>query len=340
MNDAGHDMAQVALRAWGGAAGTPRLVAWRENIVYDVALRDGRRAALRLHRPGYQTRAGIEAELGWMAALGRAGVAVPAVIATDAGEVVATAGDRLATMVGWIEGVPIGSAATRLAGSPGDQRRLMAAVGRLIAGIHNATDAGAAVDMGPRHRWDADGLIGSAPNWGPFWANPAFDDADRRAVTAARGHARGVLAEVGAALDMGPIHADCLRENILRTPAGLAVIDFDDCGAGFRLYDLATALVHSLEEPALPEIVDGLIEGYRDLRSLPDAMAARLPLFVMFRTFASAGWIMTRAAPDDPRQRFYAARAARLARRVLAADSRQGGDAVAIAQTICGDAAL
>jgi hypothetical protein len=37
----------------------------------------------------------------------------------------------------------------------------------------------------------------------------------------------------------------------------------------------------------------------------------------MLRTFASAGWIATRAAANDPRQRFYAARALRMARLVL-----------------------
>uniref|UniRef100_UPI003524367F hypothetical protein n=1 Tax=Salmonella enterica TaxID=28901 RepID=UPI003524367F len=75
--------------------------------------------------------------------------------------------------------------------------------------------------------------------------------------------------------------------------------------------------VQSLEEPGLPAIVQGLIRGYRSRRGLSPQDEARLPLFVMLRTFASAGWIATRAAPDDPRQGFYAGRALKLAASVL-----------------------
>ncbi len=310
-------MAATALAAWGGASRPPRLVKDRENIVCEVWLRDGRRAALRLHRPGYQSRAGIEVELRWMAALGAAGLRVPPVIAAADGRLTAEAGGRLASMVGWIGGAPIGSAEARLAGGPAEQRALMAELGALIARLHDATDAGPPVDMSARHRWDDAGLIGAAPNWGPFWTNPAFAAEELAAVQAARDHARAVLARVGGGLDFGPVHADCLRENVLRTDAGLAIIDFDDCGAGYRLYDLATAVVQSLEEPALREIVAGLLEGYRSVRALRAEDEALLPLFVMFRTFASAGWIVTRAAADDPRQRFYAERAVRMAGMVL-----------------------
>ena len=49
--------------------------------------------------------------------------------------------------------------------------------------------------------------------------------------------------------DRGLIHADLLGENILDDGAGLRLIDFDDCGWGFRFYDLGTAMLQSLGRP-------------------------------------------------------------------------------------------
>ena len=115
-----------------------------------------------------------------------------------------------------------------------------------------------------------------------------------------------------------------MRENVLKDGDDLLLIDFDDSGFGFRMYDLATAVVQSLEEPSLPLLVEGLIEGYRRRRDLTQASTRRLALFIGLRTFASAGWIITRASRDDPRQRFYADRAIRMAQHILAGTSPWG----------------
>lgn len=320
-------LAALVLPHWGGATGAPRLVKWRENAVFEVRLVSGRRAALRLHRPGYQTRTAVEGELAWMAALGRSGVPVPEVVRTVGGALTALAGSRVASMVGWLEGEATGAAERRLAGTAADQAALMADVGRLIARMHNATDALDLSGVRERPHWDAEGFLGDRPNWGPFWANPAFRADEIALIEAARSKARGGLGDWRrAGGDFGLIHADCLRENILRTPQGLALIDFDDSGHGFRLYDLATAVFQSLEEPALPEIVAGLVAGYREARGLSAEAVALLPLFVMLRTFASAGWITTRAAADDLWHRLYAGRAVRMAGHFLAGTAPWGDD--------------
>ena len=76
--------AEQALAAWGG--GTLRLIKDRENAVYEARLTDGRRAALRLHREGYQSPDAIRSELWWMQASAKAGVAVPAPVPTSSGD--------------------------------------------------------------------------------------------------------------------------------------------------------------------------------------------------------------------------------------------------------------
>ena len=325
-----HRLADIALVQWGGSERPIRLVKNRENIVFEVWLPGGRRAALRLHRPGYQSAASITAELAWTAALKDSGFNVPEPLVTTEGHLLATAGDRQASCVGWLMGDPIGSAEAPLSGSAAEQRALFLRLGGLIADLLNLTDAGAIPVEFPRPRWDIDGLLGPDPLWGRFWDNPSFAEADRALIQAARTAAREDLERfVAENADIGPIHADVLRENVLRDGDALWLIDFDDSGHGFRMYDLATAVVQSLEEPNLPLLVDGLIEGYRLRRALNDAAARRLALFIGLRTFASAGWIITRADPDDHRQRFYADRAIRMARHILTGtapwDSRETG---------------
>jgi hypothetical protein len=67
--------AAEAAAHWGGAHSL-RLIRDRENAVFEAALPTGR-AALRLHRVGYQSEAAIRSELWWCAALADAGVPVP-----------------------------------------------------------------------------------------------------------------------------------------------------------------------------------------------------------------------------------------------------------------------
>lgn len=308
-------LAGRALALWGGGEAPPRLVKNRENIVFELRLAGGARAALRLHRPGYQTAAGIGSELLWMQGLAAAGLLVPAPVPSLSGALVEEAGGRCLSCVGWLEGAPLGAAEAPLAGEAAEQAAMMHDLGGLVARLHGATDALALPAGFTRPSWDEEGLLGEAPLWGRFWESPAFAPGERALMLEARGFARKALADLRAGgADYGLIHADVLRENVLCHAGALALIDFDDAGFGFRHYDLATALVQSLEEPALPDLAAALVAGYRAARPLAPG---RLALFVMLRCCASAGWIASRAGPGDPRQRFYAGRALRMARHVL-----------------------
>jgi len=301
-----------ALAAFGGR--DARLVAERENTVYEAALPEGR-AALRLHRPGYQSLDEIRSELDWMQALAAAGVAVPKPL----GAPVVLATGRVATAVRWVEGEPLGAAGVPLTGSPDEQRARFRAVGLAVARLHEASDG---LDLGEgftRHAWDIDGFLGDAPLWGRFWENPTLSAEERRLMLAARREARGVLEDFAArGGDYGLIHADVLRENVLVAGEDVTLIDFDDAGWGFRLYDIATLMSQNEDAPDAGGLRDAALAGYREVRPLSEADAALLPVFVLLRRFASTGWVVPRAAPGDPTVRRYAERAVRAARAFLA----------------------
>lgn len=312
--------AQRALIAWGGAKAPPRLIKDRENAVYEVVLAGGRRAALRLHRVGYQTIAAIRSEMEWTGALARTRLSVPEPIPTLSGDLVHQPDEgRAASMVSWVEGIPLGEAFTPLSGSVSAQIARFRAIGRLLAELHNATDAMELPADFSRPRWDIEGLLGDTPFWGRFWENPALTGDERALLQEARTEARRVLESFRArGGDFGLIHADLMRENLLLDGDRISLIDFDDSGFGFRLYDLGTLMIQNLDEPAFPALQAAALEGYRSARPLSAADAALLPMFTMLRCLASCGWAVPRMAPDNPRLRDYAERAAAQARAFLA----------------------
>jgi len=310
--------AEVALRAWGG--GSLRPIKDRENAVYEVKLTDGRRAALRLHREGYQSAESIRSELWWMQAVALAGVPVPLPVPSGGGDLVHILPDgRVATMISWVEGDELGAAEHALGGSQDEKCGRFDAIGQLVARLHNVTDTLVLPDWFCRHYWDADGFLGETPFWGRFWENPTLRLGELDTIQSARTRAGEQLAAfVKAEADFGLIHADVLRENVLFGADGAVLIDFDDCGFGFRIYDLATLASQNETEADHAKLMSAAIAGYRKRRPLSEYAEAMLPCFVMLRRFASCGWIVPRAAPDDPQVRLYTKRAVDAAQRFLA----------------------
>lgn len=323
MTDAGVlAIAVAAARAWGDCP-PPRLISNRENAVFEVVLPTGR-AALRLHRAGYQTEAAIRSELWWLEALAGQGLRVPVPLLTRAGDLLCRlGGGRVVSVVGWIEGVPLGAAGVPLPGDAETHRLWHRALGRTIAALHNATDRLSLPADFERPPWDSDGLLGESPLWGRFWQHPGLGTAEVALLQAARRFAHDQLLALAEA-DFGLIHADILRENVLLSPAGLTLIDFDDSGFGFRLYDLGTVLSQNLSEPHLPVIARALTEGYGELRPLAAPDLALLPVFTLLRTLASVGWTMQRLPPEHSSNRPYIDRALRTAGLVISGNSLLG----------------
>ncbi|RMD46400.1 MAG: homoserine kinase [Alphaproteobacteria bacterium] len=306
-------LAEAAARAFGGRLGP--LVAARENAIWRLDLPGGRRAALRLHRPGYSSPAEIESELWWTARLAEAGFPCPAPLAAPDGRLrVELPGPVEATAVTWLEGAPLGAGAAPV---PAAEMRFHA-LGVLLADLHTRSDALALPAGFTRRRWDAEGLLGPAAHWGRFWTHPALDAAGRRLLLAARTLARERLA-AAEGLDFGLIHADALAENVLLRPDGsLALIDFDDAGFGWRMYDLAVAGSQALGTAAWPARRDALLAGYATRRPLPAGAGGWFTLFAFCRAAASLGWTLPRLAPEDPAVATYRARALAAARLLLA----------------------
>jgi Ser/Thr protein kinase RdoA (MazF antagonist) len=154
-----------------------------------------------------------------------------------------------------------------------------------------------------RHAWDVEGLVGDTPLWGRFWELSALITEQRKLVLDARKVVRDQLIAYGQSRDtFSLIHADFVPENFLATDSKVQVIDFDDAGFGWHLFDLATALYFIQNDPGYDVARSALIEGYREFRSLPDVMVEQLPLFLAARSFTYLGWVHTRQDTETARE--------------------------------------
>ncbi|TCL01393.1 Ser/Thr protein kinase RdoA (MazF antagonist) [Shimia isoporae] len=318
MNDQeAYAAAQDALLAWGVTA-KPRLIKNRENIVFQACGPNGEKAALRLHRPGYQSNDAIRSELWWSEALVAGGMHVPQSIRTLNGDVLATSGPRVASLLTWLEGEPLGEGDIPLAMNAGQQELLHEALGRELARLHTVSDAMEMPAGFTREAMDIDALLGEQPSWGRFWENPSLSADEAALLLEARAQVRGVIEAHAKGGDWGLIHGDALRENILVQGGSIRLIDFDDGAFGFRMYELGVAMAQNWDQPNCAALGRALLYGYGAERALPDNAPKLLDAFMLMRGLSSCGWVIGRYDDDHPAVRQYAERALAITRRWLA----------------------
>ncbi len=132
------------------------------------------------------------------------------------------------------------------------------------------------------------------------------------------GRVKKVMNELGEGPDaFGLIHADLgVDSNVLFWRGEARAIDFDESGFGYWVYDLAIALEHCREDAEYPEFRDALLDGYTQIRSLPEGHLEHLDLFaaafdVYWTLWATAATRLSPSSREKLRPRME--RAARLA---------------------------
>jgi Ser/Thr protein kinase RdoA (MazF antagonist) len=301
-------LAHAALERWEVSPTAIRLLKYRENAVFAVDDARGGRVALRIHRAGYHTNAELRSEHQWMRALDEAGVRTPPIIPARDGSafhVVAADGvpePRQVDVLGWVEGRQLGTVEHGIEGDADALVRVHRTLGELAARVHAQATSWTLPPEFARHAWDAQGLVGETPWWGRFWELDALSAAERRLLEACRAPMRERLAAFGTSPDRyGLIHADFLPENLLVSGDDIWLIDFDDAGFGWHLFELATSLLFHFREPHWPAVRDATIAGYRSQRALPDEHLALLPTLVLARGLTYLGWVHTRRETETAR---------------------------------------
>ncbi len=286
------------------------LIQHEENTTYRVDT-DADRYVLRIHRPPLRTLRAVDGELRWLDALSaQTDLAVPRPVATRSGDLEVQASSagvpdgRICVLFHWVPGRFL-QADLR----PEHLHQAGVLAGRLQ---QHARDWAKPADF----RRPRQGLLTEAARAAE---SDGVSEQEARAEPTATGDSERACAELAAVLGdeairpvrrlcaviddhrsnlgtgpdvYGLQHGDLHQENYLFQDGRIGAIDFDDCGFGWHLDDLAVCASEIQNRPDTEDLIAGLLEGYHRATGVTVDRPA-LDLHVAFRYLQIAVWILS-----------------------------------------------
>jgi len=300
------ELAEAALGLWDVPAGARvQLINLSENATFLITAPGRYRSIMRVHRQGYHTRRAIECELAWMRALANDGdVETPPTIAGIDNRIIQSFGTakvapRFLVMFAFLDGVEP-SPDSDLAG-PFRQLGILAAKTHL----HSiGWDRPAPFE---RLVWDDAAVFGPAPTWGNWRDGPGVGTGAARAIRDILKVAEDCVRQRLAAFGRDParfglIHADMRLANLLVDQGRTRLIDFDDSGLGWFMYDFAAGISFMEDHAQVPALREAWLDGYRTIRHLDTADEREIDSFIILRRMALLAWIGSHAHTDLARE--------------------------------------
>lgn len=275
------------LARWPQArGGEATLINLSENHTFRIDMPNGLKMALRLHRPRYQSRLAIGSELAWLEAItDQTDIPVPRPIPGADGEIVQeVAPDRFAALFAFERG--------EAPSEEGDLTAIFNTLGRYAATLHKHVGEWKQPEKFVRPIWDAAGILEPDAPWGDWRKAPNADGETRDTLEALDGRLREDLRAYGTDIDkFGLIHADMRLANLLVDTGEVLLLDFDDAGYGWFLYDLAASLSFIETSPQVPALVRAWLTGYLEVRTLKPEDIRMIDAMILLRRMALLAWI-------------------------------------------------
>jgi len=322
------EVAEVALSRYGLAGARLTLLGQAVNAVFRVdapsTIGTGprRRFVLRIYQTanggyvGAHDTPSIVSELMWVRSLRHdAGLIVPDPIPADDGALMAVAPPEdteawRCVLSAWVPGrrFSAGLTPTRL------ER-----VGRFMGRMHQHAATFVPPPGFTRPYWDWERLFGAASVLGPANHDRVFDAADLDVFAALARQADDVMRALGEGPGVfGMIHSDLHQGNYLFEGRDVHAIDFDECGFGYYLFDIAVTLFALRRREDYAPLRAAFLQGYRGERALTERDEQYLETFLAIRVVDFVNWIMSWPSPDDqPWGRAYLAHSGAMIRAFL-----------------------
>lgn len=296
-----------------------RLLNVSENVTYLIEAPCGQKSVLRVHRENYHTRRAIEGELAWLKALDADGVieTAPVYVGQNGKEIQKNyinglETPRMMTLFHFVEGVPPDE--TR------DMNEGFQELGAIAARCHNHVLSWRKPPGFERLVWDAKAIFGANARWGDWRDAPEVTPKIAQVLERVEKTLCLRLGAFGKAADRyNLIHADMRLANLLVHQGKTRLIDFDDCGWGWFLYDFAAAISFIEDDPRVPTLQEAWVRGYRSVRVMSAEEEGEIKSFVMLRRMALLAWIGSHYEAPEPQKLApgFAATTARLGQEYL-----------------------
>jgi Ser/Thr protein kinase RdoA (MazF antagonist) len=293
-----------ARRRFGlGADVTVSWLGQSENTTYLVRYPDATKAILRIGRLGYHTHDEVATELLWMTRLAQTtDLVIPqAIPGTDGQQVQSishpqTGALHHCVMFEFVEGI-----------SPDKLSRQQfidqfQKLGEITALLHLDVLSWPESASLSRASWDYDDLVGPEARLSSWEMSPCLGRQDRSIIKQALAVVRSRLAAYGKSPSRyGLIHSDLRCANLLVNGGQTALIDFDDSGFGYFMYDFGAAVTFIEDHPDIRQLLKAWVRGYRRHRPLGHDDVDEIKTFVLLRRICIHGWTVSHWEADDVR---------------------------------------
>ena len=244
------------------------------NATFKVLTKDETHYALRVNVNSPRSIENLKAEIAWVNFLREdARVKVPHPISTTEDQYFVTVANHLGSnefkcvLYSWLEGEELGDEPTP------EQTRLL---GAAMATLHLSSKdfklpAGAALPNFKHPMWETEDFLLSAKS--------VLDPAAKALVAQTLEVIKSEMDELYRQNTQQIIHADLHGWNVMWHDGEVAAFDFDDCGIGLPIQDIAIAIYYL----DTPEQDAALKEGYSSVAELPRYSESQMQMFMIQR---------------------------------------------------------
>ena len=273
-----------------------------ENFTYLITNSEGFKAVLRVHRENYHSRRSIECELSWIDALSKSRlVETPSYFLGKDGAAIqecslgGRSGLRYLVLFHFVNG-----------SAPDENENseiFYEELGQLAGNCHNHVLSWKRPTNFERLTWDIDTIFGNNAHWGNWRLAPEVTTEVKDKLERVELKIRERLLDYGKSEKrFNLIHADMRLANLLIHKGRTKLIDFDDCGFGWFMYDFASAVSFIEDNPRLPHFKSAWIKGYKSVRDLSTEDENEIDTFIMLRRMALLAWIGSHIEAPEPQE--------------------------------------
>ncbi|MFI7296938.1 phosphotransferase enzyme family protein [Streptomyces sp. NPDC050121] len=287
---AGLRIAAEALPRFGIDADVPiELLPLSENVALRARPADRPPVVVRISPPGQRAHEEVCSELAWLAALKKeSDVPVVSALVSDSGESAIRVADPV---TGTMASLVVFEHVTGKEPQDGELAAIMPRLGHISAQLHQHAVDWKRPAWFRRGRWDTEAAFGKQPRWGR-WQAGVDDRGQRQMLERLEQVVTDRLNRFGTDRSrFGLVHADLRSSNLLVDGDVCHLIDFDDAGFGWWLYDLATALTFYEDHPQSDEMIASWVQAYREVRPLSDEDEREIPTFLMLRRLLTLAFL-------------------------------------------------
>lgn len=277
------------------------LLKYSENIIYKISFQTMAPVVFRVHRPAYHDYEELKGEMTWMEEIHRdTDVSLPVVYSGRDGELLqkmktSSGAVVYCSVISFLHGKALGELRDN------DLLINMEQLGEITAKLHLQSIGRDKSVVIKRFSWDVENFFGiNAGVWGTWRDYPGIDDKQFKILEDCESEIIKQLDIYGRVNEhYGLIHGDLHFFNIINDNGKNQLIDFDDSGYGFYMYDCGCSLVTYSGNIKL--LMEAWLRGYERVRRLAESDKKLLPMFILLRRIVRLAWLSTHADSDTAR---------------------------------------